>query len=250
MECKLKEKSLISPPQNLHDTLHGQWHLEEHDFFSGLPELKEDFISVSTKRQISRNQFIFCEGERGDSTFYIESGEVKTFRITSSGEECIFFIRTSGDIFGLSEVIGLNIRKANAQALTACSVFEIKKNEFEGLLSRHIAFARKMMEDQAKRIRYLCDQVENLMMCDVSNRLLKLFIYLSYEKLSASLAYEEPVSVPVRLTQEHIASMTGCCQQTVSEVLKRLKEDGYISVSRKEIILLKPKKILKYLEMI
>jgi len=250
MKGDFKKNVLSCTPEDTIYPLSKQWHLEEHDFFSGLLDIKEEFISLSVKRQIPKNQFVFYEGERGASTFYIESGKVKTFRITSCGKECTFFVRSEGEFFGLSEVIGLNVRKANAQALTTCSMFEIKKSEFEGLLSRHLMFAKRVMENQARRIRYLCDQVENLMIFDVSNRLLKLFIYLSYQKLNDSRAYEKPVSVPVILTQEQIASMTGSCQQTVSEALKKLKEDGFIRISHKEIILLEPNKILKCLEMI
>lgn len=239
----------LEPEESL-NPLQKLWHLEEDDFFLGLPSVKEDFVSRSIKRLVLKNQLIFYEGERANSAFYIESGTVKTFRINPDGKECIFFIRTAGEMFGLSEVIGLNIRKANAQALTTCSLHEIKKGEFELLLNRHLSFSKRIMENQAKRIRYLCDQVENLMFYDVSNRLLKLFVYLSYEKLNGSDIYDKPVSVPVRLTQEQIAAMTGSCQQTVSEALKKLKEDGFIEIFHKEIILLQPNRILKCFEMI
>lgn len=249
MRCDFEKNVLSSTPEEAVNPLYKQWHLEEDDFFRGMPDVKKEFILLSAKMQIPKNQLVFYEGERCDSTFYIESGKVKTFRLTSCGKECTFFIRSAGEIFGLSEVIGLNVRKANAQALSACTLFELKKSEFEGLVGRHVMFAKRVMENQARRIRYLCDQVENLMVSDVSNRLLKLFIYLSYQKLSES-SYEEPVSVPIILTQEQIASMTGSCQQTVSEALKKLKEDGLIKISRREIILLEPHKILKCLEMI
>jgi CRP-like cAMP-binding protein len=54
-----------------------------------------------------------------------------------------------------------------------------------------------------------------------------------------------PIPVSLRLTQEQIAAMIGSTQQTVSETMKRLKEEGMLEVSGKEITLLEPRKILK-----
>ncbi|MEW6410301.1 MAG: Crp/Fnr family transcriptional regulator [Nitrospirota bacterium] len=221
-----------------------QWHLSEKDFFWGLPSEKGEFISLSIQRYVKRNEFIFFEEDHGDSAFYLEKGEVKIFRISPSGKESTVFIRHTGEMFGLAEVIGGKERAANAQAITCCCLYEIKKDNFESLLSRHYPLARRVMEVLGRRLRYLGEQIENLMVCDVTTRLLKLLVYLSYHKLLDPDTWNEPITVPVRLTQEQIAAMTGSCQQTVSEILKRLEEDGLIQVSKKEITILKPAKIL------
>jgi CRP/FNR family cyclic AMP-dependent transcriptional regulator len=78
------------------------------------------------------------------------------------------------------------------------------------------------------------------MASDVTTRVLKLLIYLCYQGLLDSTSWNRPIKVPLKLTQEEIASMTGSCQQTVSEVLKSLKEEGLILVSKREIVLVKP----------
>lgn len=220
------------------------WHLSEKDFFWGLASEKEEFAFLSVKRNLKKNQSIFLEGDHGDSAFYLEKGEVRIFRTNSLGKESIVFLRHPGEIFGLAEVIGGENRACSAQAITCCSLYEIKKAELELLLSRHYSLARRVMEVMGRRLRYLGEQIENLMVCDVTTRLLKLLICLSYSKVIDSGAMYESITVPTQLTQEKIAEVIGSCQQTVSETLKQLEDEGLIRIFKKEITLLKPAEIM------
>ncbi|MBI4787723.1 MAG: Crp/Fnr family transcriptional regulator, partial [Chloroflexi bacterium] len=222
------------------------WHLCERDLFSGLAVEKQDFIAHAVKRYAPVNTFIFFQGDPADSTYYLESGEVRICRINSWGKESIMFARKAGEMFGLAEIAGegANERECNAQAHTPCCLYEIKKEDFDLLMARHPALAKRVMGVLGRRLRYLCEQMENLMLCDVTTRLLKLLTYLNYQRLVDTGGYDEPISIPISLTQEQIAAMIGSCQQTVSEALKRLETQKMIQVSRKGITVLKPYDIL------
>lgn len=220
------------------------WHLYEKDFFWDIPVEKEEFLFLSTKKSLKKNDFIFYEGDPGNSCFYLEKGSVKIFRVTFLGKEPILFVRKAGEMFGLAEVIDAKERKCNAQALTPCVLYEMKKDDFELLLSKHHSLARKVIMVLGRRLRYLGKQVENLMVCDVTTRILKLLFYLSCHSLIDKVSLSKPIKVPINLTQEQIASLTGSCQQTVSETLKQLQQDGLIQISRKEITLLNLREII------
>jgi CRP/FNR family cyclic AMP-dependent transcriptional regulator len=221
-----------------------QWHLGEEDFFKDLPLEKKEFLSRSVRRPLKKHDSIFAEDEAANSCFYLEEGSVKISRITLWGKEPIIFVRKHGELFGLAEVIDGKKRKCNAQAISSGFLHEIKRKDFEELLARHHLLARRVIEVLGRRIRYLAEQVENLMVCDVGTRLLKLFLYLSYPKLIDLDSADSPIIVPVSLTQEQLAACTGSCQQTVSETLKSLQDDGLIRVSKKQITILKPLEIM------
>ena len=221
-----------------------QWHLGEEDFFRDLPMEKGEFLSYSVRRILKKNDLIFAEDEPANSCFYLEEGSVKISRITLWGKEPIIFVRKSGELFGLAEVIEGKKRKCNAQAISSCILYEIKRKDFEDLLSRHYLLARQVIEVLGRRLRYLAEQVENLMVCDVATRLLKLFVYLSYPKLINADSADSPIVVPVSLTQEQLASCTGSCQQTVSETLKLLQEEGLIQVTKKQVFIMKPFEVM------
>lgn len=218
------------------------WYLHEHDFFSGLNAEKKAFISHSKKRSIKRNAYLFSQGETGDSVFYLESGEVRISSLTPHGKESIVFIRHGGELFGLAEAIGGVARTCSAQAITACRLYEIQRMELEELLSRNWALSRRVMEVLGGRLRYLGEQLGNLMSCDVTTRLSRLLFYLSCYKQMDPEVWNASDAIPVKLTQEQMASMIGSCQQTVSEILKQFEMEGLIRVSRnrREIVILKP----------
>ena len=226
------------------------WHLSESDFFSDLPAEREEFMSLATKRAVATRESIFFQGEPAVSAYYLASGSVRIFRIDPWGKECIAFARKTGEMFGLAEVVGIGEkeRRSTAQALSPCSIYEITKADLDLLLSHHYALATRVMDVLGRRIRYLCEQIENLMVCDVTTRLLKILVYLSYPALAEHYSDNEPVTIPVKLTQEHLAAMIGSCQQTVSEILGRLVEDGMIRVDRKGITLLHPAETLSCID--
>ena len=221
------------------------WQFKGKDFFWQLPSEKKDFISFSTIRTARKNELIFLEGDSGNSVFYLEEGEVRIFRSSPCGKETIVFIRQPGEMFGLAEVIGKNKRVFSAQTITSCRLYEIRSKEFEILLRRHYTLAQRVIEVLGQRLRYLGEQMDSLMISDVSTRLLKLLMCISCHNMIDQSEMNRPIPVSLKLTQEQIAAMIGSTQQTVSETLKKLKEDGLIEISGKEIILLKPKKIFE-----
>lgn len=220
------------------------WHLRENDFFGELQVEKEKFLSLATRRSLKKNEFVFYEEDPGESCFYLEKGTVKIFRVTALGKEPIFFVRKAGEMFGLAEVIDAKERKCNAQALTPCVLYEINKENFEFLLSQYHSLSRKVITVLGRRLRYLGEQIENLMVCDVTTRMLKLLFYLCSNSLIDRASFDKPIKVPISLTQEQMASLTGSCQQTVSETLKELQQNGLIKIAKKEITLLNPLQII------
>jgi CRP/FNR family transcriptional regulator len=214
------------------------WHLIKGGFFDGLEREFEAFRAVAAKRRVKKNEIVFFENDLCDRSFYLNEGSVKIFRVSLHGKEPTFFIRSPGEMFGLAEVVGGERRKASAQALSDCALLEVAREDFLRLMLEHPLLARRVIEVLGKRIRYLSEQLENVMTCGVGTRLLKLLICLSHDEIAQ--AKGGPVDVPVRLTQGQIAAMTGSCQQTVSEILTAFEQRGLIAVSRKSIRLLDP----------
>lgn len=223
------------------------WHLRQDDVFAEEPDIWEDFAALAHRREIKKGEFIFYEGDTAENCYYLEKGVVKIFRLTLVGKEPIIFLRRSGELFGLSELMTEGERKCSAQAITACAYHIIAKRDFEILLRRHFPLVRQVMESMGRRLRYLGEQVENLMVWDVSTRVLKLLLYLGYDAMTATGDLEGPVTLPIRLSQAQLASMTGSCQQTISETLKHLQSEGYIALNKREITLVNPVGILERL---
>lgn len=223
-------------------------HIAGKDFFSGMPEAKQQFACKANRLRLDKNAILFFEGDPGGSCYYLESGLTRIFSLTASGKEPIFFIRRPGEMFGLSEVLDSSPRKANAQTLSPCVLLQVRSREFDELLRAHYAMNRRVISLLGSRIRYLGERISSLMTCSVRERLVKLLVYVAYDTLEDSDAWTRPATLPVPLTQQQMASMTGSTQPTVSELLGQLQQEGLITVSRKRIVLHNPLALLSSVE--
>lgn len=220
------------------------WYLEERDFFAGLEEEREIFLRRATLKRLDKNDIIFFEGDRGDSCFYVASGLVRIFSITESGKEPIFFLRRPGEMFGLAEVLNHFPRRANAQTLMPSDIHVMPSEAFDRLLEENYALARRVITMLGSRVRYLGDRISNLVTGSVMSRLVKLLISLVYEELTDAASWERPVTLPVRVSQEQLAAMSGSTQPTVSDLLQKLQRAGLIAIAHRQITILRPLQLL------
>src|SRR5512145_1477167 len=139
------------------------WHLIKGGFFDGLAREFAAFRQLAAKRRIKKNEIIFFENDLCDRSFYLDEGSVKIFRVSLHGKEPTFFIRSAGEMFGLAEVVGGERRKCSAQALSECLLLDIRRDDLLGLLVEQPLMARRIIEVLGRRIRYLSDQLENVM---------------------------------------------------------------------------------------
>jgi CRP/FNR family cyclic AMP-dependent transcriptional regulator len=220
------------------------WHLSEQGFFSDISEVaKSAFFSVAKRTMLKKNEYIFHEGDPSRHCYYLQKGAIRIFHFTELGKEPIIFIRNAGELFGLAEIIDSKPRKCNAQAITSLELYTVGKADLEKLLEDHYPLSRKVMSVLGRRLRYLGEQMENLMICDVHTRVLKLMLYLIHHKFQESDP-EQPISVPLNLSQSQIASMTGSCQQTISSILKNLNESGLIRLEKRTLTIVNPAKVM------
>lgn len=223
------------------------WHLGTGDFFAGLEAERAAFLALARRRELKKSDPIFDEGDPGGSCYYLERGLVRIFGLSRRGREPIFFLRRSGEVFGLAEVLDSAPRRAAAQALLPGVLHEVDKASFETFLAGHPRAAQKVIRTLGRRLRHLSEQVEGLASCDVDTRMARLLLTLCADALAqppAAASSGTPVEVPLRLTQEQMAAMTGSCQQTVCQVLKKFQDEGLVGTRGRAILLLDPTALL------
>ncbi len=224
------------------------WYLKEREFFSGFEAQKKRFLERAVYKKYQKSDIIFFEGDAGDSCFYVASGLVRIFSITDSGKEPVFFLRRAGEIFGLSEVFNNFPRRANAQALMPTEIYSISSAQFDRLLATDYVLARRCITMLGSRVRYLCDRINGLMTSNVMSRLVSLLISLVYEELRDAEAWNKSVALPVRISQEQLAALSGSTQPTVNALLQKLQKEGLITIGTRQITIASPIQLLSYTE--
>ena len=71
-----------------------------------------------------------------------------------------------------------------------------------------------------------------------------------YDLLPDAEAWAKPVALPVRVSQEQLASMTGSTQAqfTVSDLLQKLHKAGLIAIAHRQITICNPLHLLAHAE--
>lgn len=201
--------------------------------FSGLaPQqlhlLEAKAIGPSTYRA---GELIVAEGGRPDMLYVIESGRVKAFSTSRDGDEVIFGVLGPGDFFGELAVLDKRSRAASVQALTDTMTWQLRRTDFDDFCHANPQVYSGIVKALVQCIRTLDEQIEQFALLDVRERVITKLGGLAAER-------EGQRVIDYRFTHEEIASMVGSSRERVSQVMKHLRAEKVISVTRDSIVFL------------
>jgi CRP/FNR family transcriptional regulator, cyclic AMP receptor protein len=178
--------------------------------------------------QVKKNEGIFCQGEPGDTVFYIQKGKVKLSVVSPTGKEATIAILGAGQFVG-EECITSDrpFRISSSSALTPCTLLRIRRQEMIRALCEEPAMSRlfiKYLLSRSTRIQAdLVDQLFN----SSEKRLARTLLLLSQ---SDSKDGDAPAALP-KISQETLADMVGTTRSRVSFFMNRFRKLGFIEYS-------------------
>lgn len=207
--------------------------LQNISFFEGLEREKSLFLSRATRLDVKKGELLFSRGEVVSSCYYMEKGLVTIFDVTQSGKEPIFFFRRTGEMFGLAEIFSGKIRRTNARALMASTVYAMDITNFRELMQREFPIAERVINVLGNRLRFLSDHICGLTTMTVRQRLLRLLAYLLYDNLPhAERDQDSHVRFRLPVSQEQMAAMIASTQPTISSTFQQLQKEGLLQITR------------------
>jgi len=137
--------------------------LQQMPLFGGIrADVLAFLVSVSQEARVGRGEYFFCEGERGESMFVLESGAVDVIR-RSTGTARVLCRLGAGDSFGEMALIDLGPRSASVQAVEECRGFELFAGGLFALYERDLEqFAliqMNMARELSRRLRRADDRL-------------------------------------------------------------------------------------------
>lgn len=121
--------------QELHSTASTLEAFSSIRVFEGIsPRGLEQIASLAHLRGYDKDEYIFKEGDLGNSLFVVLRGKVRISReMSGMGEEALAVLE-KGAAFGEMALIDAFPRSADAKAHETCEVLSITKEDFEELL--------------------------------------------------------------------------------------------------------------------
>jgi CRP/FNR family cyclic AMP-dependent transcriptional regulator len=205
--------------------------LKNIPLFAGLGEQELSLLEQhANTRTFPKNAILITEGDDTDSLYIIQSGKVRIFMSNAEGKEIILNEQGPGEHFGELALVDDAPRSASVMALDKTQVSIISRQDFRKVLGKHPDIALSLIRDLSRRIRLLSENVKDLALLDVYGRVAKTLLGMAKD-IDGQLIIEN------RPTQQDVANHIGASREMVARILKDLETGGYITVTRKQILI-------------
>jgi len=201
--------------------------------FSGL-ELRDlrEVLRTCRLQKLPGGAEILMPGQIADRFYVILAGRVKIFQLSPHGDEQILHMYESGQTFGEAAMWAGGTFPAYAEAATPVQLLVVRREDLQALITRRPELAIAMIAGLSAKLQEFNRLIERLSLKEVPARLAQVLLDLSREQRSRT--------VRLRQTKRELAAQIGTIAETLSRAFARLRGEGLIEVSGREIIILDP----------
>jgi CRP/FNR family cyclic AMP-dependent transcriptional regulator len=195
----------------------------------------KDFIGRAHKRSIPPKHTVVRAGEKPDSLYLILEGSVSVMLEDHEGREIVLAYLNSGDFFGEMCLFPEHqTRTAIVNSRVATLVAQLGYDAFRSFANQHPDIMFVIAEQLALRLRDTSRRLSDLAFLDVAGRAARALLDLAEDPE----AKQTPRGVMVRTSRQELARIVGCSREMAGRVLKRLEENGIVSMTGRSILLL------------
>jgi CRP/FNR family transcriptional regulator len=206
------------------------------DYLKSIPYLRGVDASTLTaiakaaaERQYPAGQTIIQEGDESAGLFIVQKGFLKSVKISVSGREQVVRVVGPGEVFNAIGVLASETNPGTVIALEDATVWSIERQTLLRLMDDHPTLAGAIIQSLAIRIQQLMQQVEDLSLRSVEERLARLLIEEAVEGIVLRRKWD---------TQAEMAARLGTVTDVLNRSLRRLADAEILEVERDQIRLL------------
>ncbi len=193
-----------------------------------------EFRRRARRLVLPRGRMIFDQGDGGREIFWIESGWVKTFYTSLTGNVITIGLWSSGDVIGAPDV-DFDERLLSAQVVRDANLLFLSSSHVNDLLDTNKRFVHNLVSALSFKVRWATSIFDRIATESVLARVAQTIVALAH--LYGEEAPDGSVSV-VQLSHQDIADMVGASRPSVSLTLRRLEDGGFIRLATKRITVL------------
>jgi CRP/FNR family transcriptional regulator, cyclic AMP receptor protein len=166
---------------------------------------------------------VFSQGDRSDSVFYVQSGDVRLSVVSATGKEAVLGVLGPGDFFGEGALAGQPLRLATATAMTESRLLEIPKRQMIRLLRQQRGLSDRFIAHMLSRNRRLEEDLVDQLFNASEKRLARALLLLArFGKADG------PRRIVPKISQEVLAEMVGTTRSRVNFFMNKFRKLGFI----------------------
>lgn len=175
-----------------------------------------------------KGEMILFQGEAPKFSYVVKRGIIKTYNLSSQGDEQLMHLNTAFDIFPFAWLMGQGPSALYYyEALTDCELYCMPREQYLNFIKNDPVVLYQELEKSARRDVSETLRLNALLQPKASAKLINTLYYLA--KTHGTVLKNKHVRLDIILTQQDLANLTGLTRETVAIELNNLKRQGVIN---------------------
>lgn len=194
------------------------------------------FLQKYRTRKFDKGELILVQGETPDCVYILKKGVVKTYNLTSQGEEKPIGFDIQGDIFPLAWAFGqVNRISYYHEAFTKCELYCVPREDYKAYITKNTP--RLMGVFDKFMSKYVLYQLR-INALEQSKAAAKVLNTIHFLCLSFGVEIKKDVvKIQIPFTQQDLANFMGLTRETTGIELKKLQRKGVLTYKRQNYII-------------
>lgn len=202
----------------------GRW------FASLSPSLRHDILRCAFVKRYPDGALISARGDAPEQWIACAKGAVRVSSTTLAGKQVTLTYVEPGVWFGDVAMFDGDRRTHDTYAHGATTILCVTRADFQKILAQHVELYEALMRLQARRIRLLFGQVEDLSSLPLRARLAKQLLHLARSYGVPNTPVDDELRISLQLAQEELAQLLGASRQRVNQELKTMEREEVIRI--------------------
>ncbi|MBT1710682.1 Crp/Fnr family transcriptional regulator [Fulvivirgaceae bacterium PWU5] len=195
-----------------------------------------DFLKQSiVQKHYSKGDNIYSEGVYPKGVFILDKGKIKIYQETFEGTQQIMNIHVQGEIIGYRPLLCGDRYPVTATAMEECRISFIPKKQFLLALDKSSRLSNMLLKFLSNEFTVWVNTISNL-----KHRTVKERLFLNLLILTEKYRAKKKWPVEITLSRADLAALIGTSNETLARLLKILRDEKYISVRGRTIIIQGP----------
>ena len=214
--------------------------------FEGLAESEFDSVIVAGRTyDVGQGEFYFHQGEESTMLYVIVAGRVKLSQVTADGQQVIVAYFGPGEGLGIVMALNQQPYPLSAEAIEPCAAVGWRREVMLELMHDNAQLALNGMRMVGQRFGQMQSRFQELATQRVEQRVARALLRLGRQ---FGRRVDEGVLIDIAISREELAQMTGTNLYSVSRILSKWEQSGWIVSARKRITLKKSHELVALAE--
>lgn len=203
--------------------------------FSGLQDDEYlEAIGHAAPVHLAPGQLLFSQGDAVEAFYWVAEGIIKLFRASPQGDEKVIELVGANRLFAEAVLFMGGHYPINAAAQTPTRLVAINGREFKAWLARDASRCFKLMAGMSARMHKLVNEIDRLTLMKGGDRLLQYL--LDHSDPDETGRHKVELEAPKQV----IASRIGVKPETLSRLLHKLSDQGFIEIQGQTLYMCDP----------